>query len=127
MVPLFSTSVMKILLIEPDEYYHSHFSETLGPLGEVVIRQKGQGIGEFLQDSPPDAVVMELLLPDRSGYEVLAEIRALSPGRFLPIIIFSEVQGLEDIQSALNLGISVYLVKGRDSVHDVKKLLLSLT
>ena len=92
---------MRILIIEPDEYYHLQFTQTLAELGE-------------------------LLLPDGSGYEFLEEARQISGNKQLPIIIFSKVAHLEDIQESLNYGITGYFVKGQDSVNDVKKLLLTI-
>lgn len=117
---------MKILIVEPDEYYHSALLELIGPLGEVVISKDGKDLFSLIEESPPDAVVMELLLPKISGFEVLTLIRQKFPNSTIPVIVYSAVRGLEDIEAALAFGVSGYFVKGQDSMNDVKKLLLNL-
>lgn len=118
---------MKILLIDPDEYYHTHFAEALGPGDELVIAKQASGARILLEESRPEALVMELLLPDSAGYELLEQIKDYRHSRNLPVIIFSQVDNLEDIQESLNYGINGYFVKGKDSIQDVKNLLLRLT
>lgn len=117
---------MKILLIEPDEYYHAHFNETIGPLGELAIRSTG-GEGKAAFDTAsPDVVIMELLLPDISGFELLQELQEIRDQQLLQIIIFSKLKNLDDVQASLNFGISGYFVKGQDTISDIKKLVLTL-
>jgi DNA-binding response OmpR family regulator len=117
---------MRILIIEPDEYYHLQFTQTLAELGEILFARRLTHGKKLLAEKSPDVVVMELLLPDGSGYEFLEEARQISGNKQLPIIIFSKVAHLEDIQESLNYGITGYFVKGQDSVNDVKKLLLTI-
>lgn len=117
---------MKILLVEPDEYYHSSFTETIGHLGEIFLSRGAlEEVKSILVEKEPDVLVMELLLPDQSGYELLETVRKWRQNRDLPIVIFSKVKNLEDIQESLNFGVSAYFVKGQDTVHDIKKLLLT--
>ena len=71
----------------------------------------------------PDVIVLELLLSDEPAYKLLEE---MSENRHsVPRIIFSKIYNPEDIEAAMHLGVSGYFVKGRDTIHDIKKLLLS--
>lgn len=117
---------MRILVIEPDEYYHPHFHNVLGQLGEVIIRTDGADFEDILQASPPDALVTELILPTGSGYQILEQIQKLNLPIFFPVIIFSKIGHLEDIEAALNFGVNAYFLKGQDTVNDIKKSLLNL-
>lgn len=117
---------MRILLVEPDEYYHRSFAEGLGALGEITVRPRGAGMLTALEELQPDVMIMELLLPDGHGYQVLEEIREFRQRRGMPIIIFSQIDNLEDVQQAVGHGVTGYFVKGRDTVNDIKKLILSL-
>ncbi len=93
----------------------------------MIIRKDAEsGKRVFSEKMRPDVLVMELLLPDHSGYEFLREIRSQYLLSELPVIIFSKIQNFEDIQQSLNLGVSGYFVKGQDPFRDVQKLLLSL-
>lgn len=116
---------MKILLIEPDEYYHSHFKTHFADLGEVVVCKSGSEGRGLLRSAKPDALVMELLLEDLSGYEILDELIASQGRGQIPVIIYSKIANVEDMEQTLNRGVNGYFVKGRDSFSDVKKLLLA--
>lgn len=117
---------MRILLVEPDEYYHAHFSEAVAPFGDLMIGRTAAEARTILRDFSPDALVMDLLLPDQSGYEFLQEIQELRERRTMPVIIFSRLTDLEDIQESLGYGVTGYFVKGQDSIQDVRNLLLNL-
>jgi two-component system cell cycle response regulator len=117
---------MKILLLEPDAYYHARFLESLGAVAELLIEPDALRWESLLRDSQPDILIMDLLLPDQSGYELLDKIRKSRESKPLPIIIFSQVAHLDDVKASLGLGIAGYFVKGQDSIADIKKLILSL-
>lgn len=117
---------MKILLLEPDEYYHTKFSEALGSLGELRISTQAAEAKNLVEREAPDALIMDLLLPDYPGYQFLAELEEQRQQHRLPVIIFSRVDHLEDVTASLNQGIAGYFVKGQDTIQDIKKLLLTL-
>lgn len=118
---------MRILVLEPDEYYHQHFAEKFQDIGEIIIKTDGSEITKALHELKPDVLVMELLLPSISGFEVLESVRQVLPNYRLPIVVYSQIENLEDVQAALSFGISGYLVKGKDTLRDLKNLLLNLT
>lgn len=117
---------MRILALEPDEYYHPQFAEKFQDLGEIIIKPDGSEIAKTLNELKPDVLIMELLLPAVSGFEVLESIRQVSGNHVLPVIVYSQIENLEDVRSALDLGIAGYLVKGKDTIGDLKNLLLNL-
>lgn len=118
---------MRILIAEPDEYYHSQFLEHLGSLGEIRISRDGGSLKKLIDNFQPDALITELVLGDLPAYSVLLALRN-SPTKYsLPIIVFSKIEDLEDIQEALGLGVSGYFVKGKDTISDIRKLLLNLS
>lgn len=113
---------MRVLLIDSDEYYHYKFGEIFAP-AEVYGSRFGGSASSLVRRHRPDAVITELLLADCSGYEILEELRTRAEFRELPIIIFSQVDNLEDVQTALRLGATAYFLKGRDRIEDIFKLL----
>ena len=117
--------IMRILFVEPDEYYHAHFREIFGKFGDILIAPDAQRAAAFLQSSPPDVLVTELLLPDVSGYEFLQDISEEWQQNPFPVIIFSQITHVEDMAASLNIGISAYFTKGRDQLRDLEKAVLS--
>lgn len=109
---------MKILIVEPDEYFHEQFRRDL-PAELFFARGLAKARG-FLLTEKPDLVVTELLFPDGHAYDLFAELGGL------PVIVFSKIGHLEDVQATLERGVAGYFLKGQDSVRDIHKLALAL-
>lgn len=118
---------MKILLIEPDEYYHQLFQNLLGEEGNLLTCRSATEAQSALAEALPDAVIMELLLPEGTGYELLRYLQEFREEHGFPVIIFTRVDHWEDIERSLNFGVTGYFVKGQDSIYDIKNLLFTLT
>lgn len=110
---------MKILLLDPDEYYHQEFRREFSDIAEVVVAREAAAARGLM--SGADLCVMELLLADAPGYELLKDLRGT-----MPVVVFSRIDHPEDIQEALGYGVTGYFVKGQDTISDVKKLLLTI-
>jgi CheY-like chemotaxis protein len=63
----------------------------------------------------PDVVVLDLILPDIHGFEVLTNIRSYEPTKDIPVIILTTVKDTDQIQESKDLGANYYLNKGSAS------------
>ena len=61
--------------------------------------------------TPPDLVVLDIMMPEISGVELLHEIRGLSEFDGLPVLMLSALIDPEQIRVALNAGADRYLTK----------------
>jgi CheY-like chemotaxis protein len=59
----------------------------------------------------PDLILLNLNLPKKDGFEVLAEIRAVEPLRSIPVIIFTSSSLATERKKALTLGAEDYISK----------------
>lgn len=64
-----------------------------------------------LDDSSPDAVVLDAMMPVHDGFEVLRRMRASSQHANTPVIMLTARRGERDIVEALEIGANDYLVK----------------
>lgn len=64
-----------------------------------------------LEDSDPDAVVLDAMMPVHDGFEVLRQMRASAKHADTPVIMLTARRGERDIVSALEIGANDYLVK----------------
>lgn len=101
---------MKILLIEDERDLAQALSRALGDDAFAVdIAADGDdGLARAL-DGDYDAIVLDLMLPGRSGWEVLAALRQAR--RDVPVIILTARDAIEDRVRGLNLGADDYLTK----------------
>lgn len=67
--------------------------------------------GNYADAPRPDLIILDLNLPRKDGREVLAEVKADSSFRRIPVTILSSSEAEEDIYSAYDLGANCYVVK----------------
>jgi two-component system alkaline phosphatase synthesis response regulator PhoP len=101
---------LRILIVEDDLSILTGLSMNLRFEGyEILQAQDGRKGLELALDAQPDLVVLDLMLPELNGYEVLKELR--KRGSETPIVMLS-ARGLEsDKILGLELGADDYVVK----------------
>ncbi|GAB4213240.1 MAG: response regulator [Roseiflexaceae bacterium] len=97
--------------------------------GDAAVRYLGGEAGYAdRQTYPlPVAILLDLKLPRRDGFEVLQWIRRQPGIRRLPVVVFTSSQTSFDIDRAYDLGASSYLVKpiGLPALQDLVRTLVS--
>jgi DNA-binding response OmpR family regulator len=101
---------MRILVIEDDRKVASFIQSGLEQEGYAVdVLREGTLAGEQARAIDYDAVILDLMLPGRSGFEVLRDIRARKPS--LPVVILTAKDAVEDRIAGLDSGADDYMVK----------------
>jgi len=112
----------KILLVEDDPFLSSLLKNRLQKEGlEVTLVKDGEEALSFLKSSKPDLILLDLILPKKSGFEVMEEMRndPQMPSQELPIIIISNLGQPEDISRGQELGAIEYFVKAKTSIDEL--------
>ncbi len=101
---------MRVLVIEDDRKV-AHFIQTgLEQEGYAVdVLHEGTSAGEQAAVVDYDGVVLDLMLPGRSGFQVLRDIRARKPA--LPVLILTAKDSVEERVTGLDSGADDYMVK----------------
>jgi DNA-binding response OmpR family regulator len=82
---------------------------------QVLILNRGQEVVNTLQVEKPELLVLDIMLPDATGYEICASIRKLEgPISETPIIFLSAKGESIDKMRGFNLGVDDYIVKPFD-------------
>ncbi|MDE0888739.1 MAG: response regulator [Phycisphaerales bacterium] len=76
---------------------------------EVILAADGNTAVSLFLAERPDGVVLDMMLPTRSGFLVLEKIRATTDPP--PVVMVTANQGRRHLIYAENLGVSAYLVK----------------
>jgi adenylate cyclase len=80
----------------------------------VTAATNGQKALELAMANPPDLVLLDIMMPVMSGYEVLEHMRANPRLRDIPVVVTSAVDQLESVVRCVQLGAEDYLVKPFD-------------
>lgn len=117
-----------ILLVEDSQTIRFMYRGILANYGfNVIEAENGQKGYDLALERKPDLILLDLILPDIHGLDVLKKIRAYEMTKDIPVLVITNLKEIEDVQKAINLGANYYGYKGSDSPHKilfmVKKLL----
>jgi DNA-binding response OmpR family regulator len=101
---------MRVLVIEDDRKVASFIQTGLEQEGYAVdALNDGAEAGDQAHAIDYDAVVLDLMLPGRSGFQVLRDIRAKKA--FLPVLILTAKDALDERIAGLDAGADDYMTK----------------
>ena len=101
---------MRILVVEDDRKVANFIQSGLSEEGYAVdVLYEGSHAGEQAHAFDYDAVILDLMLPGRSGFQVLRDIRARK--QQLPILILTAKDTLDERVAGLDSGADDYMVK----------------
>jgi DNA-binding response OmpR family regulator len=110
----------KILYIEDEQALQKTFGDALERAGYEVVSALDGALGfELAKAEKPDLILLDFILPKMTGFEVLKRLREEEVTKETPVIIFTNLEGAEDIEKALELGATTYLVKSQYSIKEV--------
>lgn len=110
----------KILIVEDDEFLRSLAAKRLEKEGYTVLAATDGDMGiKMASEEAPGIILLDLLLPGLSGYEVLEKLRAESATKSTPVIVFSNLGQKEDVEKAKGLGANDFLIKANFTLDDV--------
>lgn len=114
----------KILLVEDDIFLSSLLGNRLKKEGlEVLNIKSGNEVLRALKEFNPDLILLDLILPGKSGFEVMEEINSDPQAPKVPIIILSNLGQDSDVVKGKGLGAIQYVVKARVTIDDLVKQL----
>lgn len=84
----------------------------------AYLRQEG----EYKDALRPDLILLDLNLPKKDGREVLAEIKADTDLKRIPVVVLTTSKNEEDISHSYNLHVNCYITKSRN-LNDLFKII----
>jgi DNA-binding response OmpR family regulator len=111
---------MKIAIVEDEEALAQVLREKLEKEKfEVKIAVDGEVALPLIKTFMPDLILLDLLLPKKSGLDILRELKEEEGFKAIPVIILSNLGGDEDIKEGLALGAKDYFVKTQHPINEV--------
>ena len=110
----------KILIIEDDLVLQKALSEYLGTEGfETKTASDGETGEKMSASEKPDLILLDIILPKKDGLEVLRAVRSNEKTKKIPIVLLTNLDSIEDVEKALELGATTYLVKADYRLEEV--------
>ena len=78
---------------------------------EIVEAHDGDESLELARSCDPDLIVLDMMMPGRTGLEVLAELRTEDRFAATPVIMLTARAQAQDRQAAIDAGVSLFLPK----------------
>lgn len=114
----------KILSIEDDAFLSGLVSGKLSEHGFAVIAANLGAIGiKEAKAQKPALILLDLMLPDMSGFDILKEVKEDSETKDIPVVILSNLGGSGDLEKALALGAERYLVKSNVLPEEIAEII----
>jgi len=118
----------KILLVEDDPLITEIYTTKLEECDfDVSAVADGESAFNILKKQKFDLVVLDIVLPELTGFEVLQRIRNHAFTKDLKVLVLSNLGQKSDIDRAKQLGVSSYLIKANftpnEVVIEIRKLL----
>ncbi len=117
-----------ILLVEDDPFLIDIYQTKLKKAGfKVEVAGSGAKALAFLKNQNPDLMILDIVLPEMGGWEVLKEIKKDAGLKKLKIVVLSNLGQKEEVEKGLELGATKYLIKAQHTpgnvIKEVEKIL----
>jgi DNA-binding response OmpR family regulator len=123
----------KILLVDDDPLMVRMYQKKLTNDGmQVETAEDGVDAISKVNSFKPDLILLDIMMPNKNGYEVLSELKSKDSSKDIPVILLTNVSSSDaDIDKGLEMGAVAYLVKAGNRpdavLSKVKEILAGYT
>ena len=111
---------IKILLAEDDKFISRAYFDGLSRAGyEMVTAFNGNEALKKAKEEKFDLILLDVIMPEKNGFEVLEEIKKDADLSKIPVIVLSNLGQTTDIEKGKELGASDYMIKSNYSMSEV--------
>jgi CheY-like chemotaxis protein len=102
-----------VLIVDDNDDNRFTLSMRLESCGysNVVTAENGREALEKMRSGPVDLVLLDIMMPEMNGYEVLEHLKADTELRDLPVIVISALDEIDSVIKCIELGAEDYLSK----------------
>ena len=109
-----------ILLVEDELPFRQIYRDAMEMYGYHVIEaEDGEEALKVIEQTPPDLVLLDLILPKLSGFDVLSTLKNTDKTKHIPVIVYSVLNDKTSIDRAMTLGADGFTIKGETPAVEV--------
>jgi DNA-binding response OmpR family regulator len=111
---------IKILWAEDDRFLSEILAKKFLSTGyELLKANNGTEALQLAQKETPDIVMLDIVMPDVNGFDVLQKLRMQDKFKSIPIIMLSNLSSAPDIEKSTKLGAQGFIVKAAVSLDEI--------
>ncbi len=109
-----------VLLADGDRFFADIYRRHLQEAGfEVVHAAHGEEVAPLIEKHRPDLILLEIALPWKDGFQLLDELKEAENTKGIPVAIFTDIGGKEDVDRCLKAGADYYILKSQHRPEEV--------
>ena len=118
--PVDPNNAKKVLWVEDDKLIGTILGKKLISSGfNLFHARNGEEAVEMLRTMTPDVIVLDLLMPGMTGFDVLQKVKSIDSLKKIPVMILSNLNKQSDIERAKNMGAQRFFVKAAISLDGI--------
>lgn len=111
---------MKVLIVEDEEALRKVLQEKMQNSGFKTFAAKDGIEGwDMAKNNNPDIILLDLILPKRSGFDVLSMLKQDQELKDIPVFVLSNLAEDENLKKALQMGAEDYFVKSQHPINEI--------
>jgi signal transduction histidine kinase/DNA-binding response OmpR family regulator len=113
----------RVLVVDDEEEVQQLLARTLRVNGfRVDTAATGAETLEKAKAEPPDLILLDLWLPDMSGWDVMTRLKQVSGCASIPVVVLTAHSGPEEVREGERLGVDAFLAKPVDMTRILEKI-----
>ncbi|MCL2704037.1 MAG: diguanylate cyclase [Defluviitaleaceae bacterium] len=100
-----------ILITDDEKMNVDILGSVLSPMYNILISRNGQRAVELAKEYAPDLILLDVLMPEMSGFEVIAKLKESEATSKIPVIFITGLSNAEDEEKGFFLGAVDYITK----------------
>jgi len=111
----------KILLVEDDLFLRDLYVSKLKKEGfeNILVAGNGEEGFDLISKNIPDLVLLDIILPQMSGFDVLEKTKKEDRLSHIPVILLTNLGQKEDVEKGYKLGADDYIIKANFTPQQV--------
>ena len=102
---------LSILIVDDEKQNLNVLNHTLHREYTIYMARDGKTALEIANESVPDLILLDIIMPEMDGYEVIAQLKASDKTKDIPVIFITGLDSAEDIEKGKSVGAVDYISK----------------
>lgn len=110
----------KVLWVEDDKFLRNMIDQRLAPTGaDLVSVTDGAKALETIKSYIPDIIMLDLLMPNVDGFEILKLVKSDASLKHIPVLVLSNLGQKEEVERCKKLGAEDFIIKATIGLDDI--------